>query len=163
VTRIGTLVLADLAAWTSPFISGRQVLTFRTRAWPSFAPPTRRMPLGQPSGNPRTNPGRMASPRFRHRLIRFRRFISGSLTLASLGHTCWDLVPAFLQRSLPSLFTTAACSGLGSTSDCRTRGTYPHLSYSSAPPFIVGAFVTHSQTRTFERRFSGIDFRPPNS
>ena len=52
VPRIGTLVLADLAAWTSPFTSGRQVLTFRTRAWPSFAPPTRRMPLGQPSGQP---------------------------------------------------------------------------------------------------------------
>src|SRR3984893_12269341 len=32
VPRIGTLILADLAAWTPPFTSGRQVLTFRTRA-----------------------------------------------------------------------------------------------------------------------------------
>src|SRR6516164_3317834 len=32
VPRIGTLVLAGFAAWTSPFASGRQVLTFLTRA-----------------------------------------------------------------------------------------------------------------------------------
>jgi hypothetical protein len=32
VPRIGTLVLAVSAAWTSPFTSGRQVLTFHTRA-----------------------------------------------------------------------------------------------------------------------------------
>jgi hypothetical protein len=32
VPRIGTLVLAVSAAWTSPFSSGRQVLTFHTRA-----------------------------------------------------------------------------------------------------------------------------------
>ena len=32
VPRIGTLVLAGFAAWTSPFASGRQVLTFPTRA-----------------------------------------------------------------------------------------------------------------------------------
>jgi len=112
VTRIGTLVLADLAAWTSPFASGQQVLTFRTRAWSSFAPPTCRMPRGQPSGNPRTDPGRRASPRFWHRLIRFRHFIGGSLSLASLDLTCRDLAPTFLQRSPPPLFTTAACSGL---------------------------------------------------
>ncbi len=103
-------------------------------------PASRRLPAGCRSGslqdNPRTDPGRMASPRFRHRLIRFRRFISGSLALASLGHTCRDLVPTFLQRSPPSLFTTAACSGLGSAPDCRNRGAYPHLSYSIAPPCV---------------------------
>ena len=32
VPRIGTLVLAVLAAWTSPLAAGRQVLTFHTRA-----------------------------------------------------------------------------------------------------------------------------------
>src|SRR5262249_39582314 len=37
--------------------SGAQVLTFRTRAWLSFAPPTCRMPLGQASGFSRTDPG----------------------------------------------------------------------------------------------------------
>src|SRR5277367_888968 len=50
--RIGTLVLSVFADWTSPLASGRQVLTFRTRAWPGFAPPICRMPLGQASGPP---------------------------------------------------------------------------------------------------------------
>src|ERR1700686_2019039 len=62
------------AAWTSPLASERQVLTFRTRAWLSFAPPTCRMPLGQSQDIPRTCPGRMTDPRFRHRLIPFRHF-----------------------------------------------------------------------------------------
>jgi hypothetical protein len=31
------------------------------------------------------------------RLIRFRRFISGSLALASLDLTCRDIAPTFLQ------------------------------------------------------------------
>jgi hypothetical protein len=37
--------------------------------------------------------------------------ISGSLALASLNHTCRNLVPTFPQRSPPSLLTTAACGG----------------------------------------------------
>jgi hypothetical protein len=64
VLRIGTLILAVSAAWIPPLASERQVLTFHTRAWSSFAPPACRMPLGQPSGNPRTDPGRRPSPRF---------------------------------------------------------------------------------------------------
>ena len=48
--RIGTLALAVVTAWASPFTSERQILTFLTKAWLGFAPPTRRMPLGQPSG-----------------------------------------------------------------------------------------------------------------
>src|ERR1700723_4722503 len=47
VPRIGTLVRAVFAAWTSPLASERQVLTFHTRAWYGFAPPTCRMPLGR--------------------------------------------------------------------------------------------------------------------
>src|SRR6516225_4833363 len=81
----------------------RQVLTFRTRAWLSFAPPTCRMPLGQASGFSQADPGGRGTPRFRHRLIRFRHFIGGSLTLASLDHACRNLVPAFPQRSPPRL------------------------------------------------------------
>ena len=38
----------------------------------------------------------------------------------------------FPQCSLPRLLTAAACGGLGSTSDCRTRRTSLHLSYSCA-------------------------------
>ena len=46
VLRIGTLVLAVLAACDFSLYIGAQVLTFRTRARLSFTPPTCRMPLG---------------------------------------------------------------------------------------------------------------------
>src|ERR1019366_203672 len=65
-----------------------QVLTFRTRARLSVAPPTCRMPLGQSQCIPQAYPGRWVSPRFWHRLIAFRLFNSGSLALASLNHAC---------------------------------------------------------------------------
>ena len=153
VLRFGTLVLAVCAAWTSPLASERQVLTFRTRAWLSFAPPTCRMPLGQASGFSRTDPGGRGTPRFRHRLIRFRHFISGSLALASLNLACRDQVPTFPQRSPPSLLTTAACGGLRPAPDCRPRRALLHLSYSSAPSCSDGAFVTHAPLRTIQVGF----------
>ena len=109
-----------------PSIAG-QVLTFRTRARLSFAPPPCRMPLGQSQDIPQTNPRGMA-------IIGFRHVISGSLALASLNHTCRNLVPTFPQRSPPSLLTTAACGGLRSAPDCRTRRAFLHLSYSYAAP-----------------------------
>src|ERR1700737_2616266 len=90
------------------------------------------MPLGQSQCIPQADPGGGATPRFWHRLIRFRHVISGSLALASLNHTCRNLVPTFPQRSPPSLSTTAACGGLRSTPDCRPRRTFLHLSYSYA-------------------------------
>src|SRR3954468_17386712 len=130
----------------SPLASERQVLTFRTRAWLSFAPPTCRMPLGQASGFSRAEPGGRVTPRFRHRLIRFRHFIDGSLALASLNLACRDQVPTFPQRSPPSLLTTAACGGLRPAPDCRPRRALLHLSYSSAPFYADGAFVTHDPT-----------------
>jgi hypothetical protein len=148
VLRFGTLVLAVCAAWTSPLASERQVLTFRTRAWLSFAPPTCRMPLGQASGFSRADPGGRVTPRFRHRLIRFRHFIDGSLSLASLNLACRDHVPTFPQRSPPSLLTTAARGGLRPAPDCRPRRALLHLSYSSAPLHADGAFVTHDPERT---------------
>jgi hypothetical protein len=85
VLRIGTLILVVCATWTSPFASERQVLTFRTRAWLSFAPPTCRMALGQYQGVPQADPGGRVTLRFCHRLISFRHFISGLLALASLN------------------------------------------------------------------------------
>src|SRR5262249_325007 len=72
---------------------------------------------------------------FRHRLIRFRHFISGSLALASLNLACRDQVPTFPQRSPPSLLTTAACGGLRPAPDCRPRRALLHLSYSSPPSY----------------------------
>jgi hypothetical protein len=148
VLRFGTPVLAVCAAWTSPLASERQVLTFRTRAWLSFARPTCRMPLGQASGFSRTDPGGRGTPRFRHRLIRFRHFIGGLLALASLNLACRDQVPTFPQRSLPSLLTTAACGGLRPAPDCRPRRALLHLSYSSAPSYSDSAFVTHAPQPT---------------
>ena len=129
--------------------SERQVLTFRTRAWLSFAPCTCRMPLGQASGFSRADPGGRVTPRFRHRLIRFRHFIDGSLALASLNLACRDHVPTFPQRSPPSLLTTAARGGLRPAPDCRPRRALLHLSYSSAPLHADGAFVTHAPNRLF--------------
>src|SRR5215469_10466245 len=64
VPRIGTLALAVCAACDLSLRIGEQVLTFRTRAWLSFAPPTCRMPLGRASGFPRTDPGGRVIPRF---------------------------------------------------------------------------------------------------
>ena len=132
--RIGTFDLAVGAACAFSLSIAGQVLTFRTRARLSFAPPPCRMPLGQSQDIPQTDPRGMATPRFWHRLIRFRHVISGSLALASLNHTCRNLVPTFPQRSPPSLLTIAACGGLRSTPDCRPRRAFLHLSYSYAPP-----------------------------
>src|SRR5271156_2632583 len=112
--RIGTFGLAVGAACAFSLGIAGQVLTFRTRARLSFAPPPCRMPLGQSQDIPQTDPGGMATPRFWHRLIRFRHVISSSLALASLNHACRNPIPTFPQRSPPSLLTTAARGGLGS-------------------------------------------------
>src|SRR5258708_30532432 len=106
------------------------------------------MPLGQSQDSPQADPGGRATPRFWHRLIRFRHFIDGSLALASLNLACRNLVPAFPQRSPPSLLTTAACSGLRSTPDCRPRRALLHLSYSCAPPCGPAVLVTQDPSRT---------------
>jgi hypothetical protein len=50
--RIGTFGLAVGAACAFSLGIAGQVLTFRTKAWSSFAPPTRRMPLGQSQASP---------------------------------------------------------------------------------------------------------------
>ncbi len=158
-------------------IAGK-VLTFRTRARLSFAPPTCRMPLGPSQASPKLIPEAGSAPGFdiaypetRHRktlqnqrtfhrsgwatrpwqLIRFRHFRSGSLALASLNRTCQNLVPTFPQRSLPWLLTTAACGGLRSTPDCRPRRAFLHLSYSYASPCGPALLVTQDPERTDSR------------
>src|SRR6516165_8117956 len=125
-----------------------QVLTFHTRAWLSFAPPPCRMPLGQSQDIPQADPRGMATPRFWHRLNRFRHVISSSLALASLNLACRNPVPTFPQRSPPLILTTAACGGLRSAPDCRPRRTSLHLSYSCAPPFGPALLVTQDPKRT---------------
>src|SRR5258707_6473000 len=109
------------------------------------------MPLGQSQDISQADPGGRVSPRFRHRLIRFRHFIGGSLALASLNLACRNPVPAFPQRSPPLLLTTAACGGLRSTPDCRPRRALLHLSYSCASPFGPAILVTHIPQRTYCR------------
>src|ERR1700730_7429093 len=99
------------------------------------------------SGIPRAHPGGRVIPRFWHRLNRFRHFCGGSLALASLDRACRNPVPAFPQRSPPRLLTAAACGGLRSAPDCRTRRALLHLSYSCAPPILTSALVTHDPKR----------------
>ena len=60
--RIGTFGLAVVAACAFSLGIAGQVLTFRTRAWLSFAPPTCRMPLGQTSGQPPNSSRRKGHP-----------------------------------------------------------------------------------------------------
>ena len=124
---------------------GAQVLTFRTKAWSSFAPPTCRMPLGPYQGISRADPGGRVIPRFWHRLIRFRHFCDGSLALASLDRACRNLVPAFPQRSPPRLLAAAACGGLRSAPDHRT---------SKGPPSSL------VQLRTADTHDGARDTRP---
>src|SRR6266496_3616267 len=117
------------------------------------------MPLGQSQDIPQAGPG--GTPRFWHHLIRFRHFIDGSLALASLNRACRNLVPAFPQRSLPSLLTTAACGGLRSAPDCRPRRAFLHLSYSYASPFGPAILVTQDPTRTLAVDFCCAASRRP--
>src|SRR5262245_18162804 len=106
--RIGTFGLAVGAACAFSLVIAGQVLTFRTEAWSSFAPPTRRMPLGRYQDILRADHGGSASPRFRHRLWEFRRFCSGSLALASLDHACRDQSP-----DVSAMLTTVAYMSAG--------------------------------------------------
>jgi hypothetical protein len=111
----------------------------------AYMPDAARAVSGQ---SPQANPGRRVNPRFWHRLNRFRHLTGGSLALTSLNHTFRNLVPTFPQRSPPGLLDTAACGGLRSTSDCRPRRTYLHLSYSYAAPCGLAFHVTQDPSPT---------------
>ena len=62
VLRIGTLVLAVLAACDSSTLHRTQVLTFRTKAWLSFAPASMPDAAWAVSGISQANPEGMATP-----------------------------------------------------------------------------------------------------
>src|ERR1700739_4728014 len=95
-----------------------------------------------------------------------RHFCSGSPALASLNHACRNHVPAFPQRSPPSLLTIAACGGLRSTPDCRPRRAFLHLPYSYAPPCGPAMLVTQDPSCTVRAEsrkcLSGIFLHPWN-
>jgi hypothetical protein len=62
-----------------------------------------------------------------------------------LAYPCRSLrctVDRRLTKALPRLLTAAACGGLGSAPDCRTRRALLHLSYSCASPFGPAVLVT---------------------
>src|ERR1700686_4663137 len=113
------------------------------------------------SGIRQADPEGMATPRFWHRLIRFRHVISGLLALASLNLACRNLVPAFPQRSPPSLLTTAACGGLRPEPDCRSRRALLHLSYSYAPSYSDDARDTR-HLASIRAGASNVRFRGPS-
>src|SRR5262249_1238885 len=100
------------------------------------------------SGIPRADPGGRVTPRFWHRLNRFRHFCGGSLSLASLAPACWGLVPAVSPPSPPPTLSAAASGGLRSAPDCRTRRALLHLSYSYASPFGPAILVTQDPQRS---------------
>jgi hypothetical protein len=60
--RIGTFGLAVGAACTFSLGIVGKVLTFRTKAWSSFAPPTCRMSLGQSQASPELIPEEGSPP-----------------------------------------------------------------------------------------------------
>src|SRR6516164_1680177 len=131
VPRIGTLALAVLAAWTSPLASDDRF----SRSVQEPDPTSRRLYAGCRSGSlqarSRAYPGSKTLPRFRHHLMHFDRSstvcLRSPLRIAPAGIESRLL----LQRSPRPLLTTAACSGLRPTPDCRPRGARPHLLYSS--------------------------------
>src|ERR1700712_3717682 len=92
------------------------------------------MPLGQTPGSPASLSRELDAPRFRHHLWSFDT--SSAVRFRSPLQVIHDGIKSrlLLQRSPPSLLTTAARSGLTPAPECRRRGAYPHLSYSSTPP-----------------------------
>src|SRR5262252_2259144 len=91
------------------------------------------MPLGQASGFSRADPGGRVTPRFRHRLIRFRHFIDGSLALASLNLACRDHGP-----DVSATLTTIALDD----SSLRWLETCTRLPASKGPPSSLVQFRT---------------------
>jgi hypothetical protein len=116
----------------SPFASGRQVPTFRTRACIEVTPPPCRMPPGPSTGTPRACPAVTIPPRFRHHPYAFDTSLAvhlrSSLRL-SPDRVSPDLFPT---RSPPRLLSAAAVGGLEPAPARRLRGTCPHLSCSMA-------------------------------
>jgi hypothetical protein len=111
--RIGTFGLAVFAACAFSLGIAGQVLTFHIGAWLSFAPSICRMPLGRYQDILRAYPGGRVTPRFRHRLIRFRHFTDGSLALASLNLACRDHRPGFSATLTTMAFNRSSLRWLG--------------------------------------------------
>src|ERR1700730_14695917 len=70
-----------------------------------------------------------------------QRFACARLSQPCLSESCPDFSATFTT----SLLTTAACGGLRSTPDCRTRRAFLHLSYSCAAPCGPALLVTQAE------------------
>jgi hypothetical protein len=90
------LIALRSAGFNNVDLASAEKLKMTVMRVPAYSPE----PLGQYKGIPRADPGGRVTPRFRHRLIRFRRFHSGSLALASLDRACRDHARRF--RNVPS-------------------------------------------------------------
>ena len=134
VPRIGTLILAVFTARMSPFASGRQVLTFHTRAWSARAAYMPDCRSGGLQDSPRTDPGSRTAPPVltsvygistlhqRFACARLSGFIPDGITSRLYCNAHYD-------RS-----GDLSCTGLRPAPDCRSRGACPHLLDSSTSP-----------------------------
>ena len=127
--------------WHAHYIAD-EVLTFRTKAWSSFAPPPCRMPLGQYQGIPRAGPGGWITPRFRHRLpfsTRRRRFACARLSRPCLPGSRPD-VSATLTTTA---FDRSSLQWLEACSRSPTSKDLPSSLVQLRIPFGPAMLVTH--------------------
>ena len=125
-------------AWALPFASGRQVPTFRMKAWSTLTPPLCRTPPSQSAGSFWVHPGPITMPGFD--VVEVLHDTSSAVHSRSSSWTSPDVVwpRRFPRRSPPGLLTPAARGGLGPEPAPRSRGAVPHLPCSMAcslPPF----------------------------
>src|SRR5712692_8014698 len=132
-----------------PLASPDQVLTFRTRAWLSFAPPTCRMPLGPSQDISQADPGGRVTP----------PVLTSPNPLSTLHRrfACARLSQPCLPGSSSRRFRNAHHRGFWTQQlavawdqrpDRRTRRDLLHLSYSCAPPFGPAILVTQDPQRS---------------
>src|SRR5579863_7617473 len=99
------------------------------------------------SGISRADPRGRVTPQFWHRLNAFDTSSTVCLRSPLSTAPARIIVPVFPQRSPPRHLIAAACGGLRSAPDCRTRRALLHLSYSYAPLVLVAALVSHDPQR----------------
>ena len=155
VPRIGTLRLRVAFPWRSPSrdqgadnthfdwpsLSGRQVLLFHASACDELTPLLHRTPPGQPPGS------LLTSATHQRARLSSRELCDSPVSMSSfavsmrqqwfthvrlLRRTPDRSRRPFPQRSRPQLLTAAACGGLGSPPDRRSRRAYLHHRHSTA-------------------------------
>jgi hypothetical protein len=91
-----------------------QILTFHTKAWSSFAPPTCRMPLGPHQGIPRADPGVRVTPPVLTSLNPLSTLLQ-RFACARLSRPCLPKSGPGVSATLTTTaLSAAACGGLRS-------------------------------------------------